>query len=178
MPDHGTSSSCPPLSRALHAALAVLLLTGVHHAYGAYAYGTPWRLHVVVVAGLTAVLLWGVAHLVRRHSAAVVSRVAMVAFCLVDVLVPVAGIGFFEGGYNHALKNALYFCGASAQLMAKLFPPPAYELPGDWLFEVTGIMQLVLGIFAAYRLYRLLRHGSHARACTQAEAACSGAGHR
>ena len=159
------------LSRALHAALAILLLTAVHHAYGAYAYDTPWRLHVVIVAGLTALLLWGAAHVLRRRPAGLARTVALVAFCLVDLLLPVVGIGFFEGGYNHVLKNALYFGGTSPQLMARLFPPPVYELPGDWLFEITGVLQLVLGVVAACRLYRLAQHGWHARAHTRAGSA-------
>jgi len=151
------------LSRALHAALATLLLTSVHHAYGAYAYGTLWRLHVAIVAGLTALVLWGTVHVLRHRSAGLARTIAMTTFCLVDFIVPVAGIGFFEGGYNHLLKNMLYFGGASAQVMTRLFPPPTYELPGDWLFESTGIVQFVVGVVAAYRLYRLVRHGLRAR---------------
>lgn len=46
-----------PLSRAFSAALAILLLTSLHHAYGAYVCHTPWRLHVVLVAALTASVL-------------------------------------------------------------------------------------------------------------------------
>lgn len=171
MHSHGVEPSRILLSRALHAALAVLLLTAVHHAYGAYAYGTPWRLHVVAVAGLAALLLWGAAHVQYRHLAGKAYTVAWLVFCLVDLLLPVAGIGVFEGGYNHALKNALYFGEASTQLMARLFPSPVYELPGDWFFEATGILQLALGMVAAYRLHRLVRHGLHARLRTRAGAA-------
>jgi hypothetical protein len=149
------------LSRALHAAVVVLLLTSVHHAYGAYVYATLWRLHVVIVAGLTALALRGAAHVVRHRPAGLARTIATVAFCLVDLIIPVAGIGFFEGGYNHLLKNALYFGGASPQVMTRLFPPPAYELPGDWFFEGTGILQFVVGAFAAYRLYRFTRDGMH-----------------
>ena len=81
------------------------------------------------------------------------------AFCLVDALIPVLGIGFFEGGYNHVLKNALYFSGASPPLLARLFPPPVYELPNDGLFEATGILQFVVGLVAGYRLYGVIRRG-------------------
>ncbi|TPG05379.1 hypothetical protein EAH75_18235 [Rhodanobacter glycinis] len=170
MPMHsdGMEPSRILLSRALHAALAILLLTAVHHAYGAYAYDTPWRLHVVIVAGVTALLLWGAVHVLRRRPAGVAHTAAWAVFCLLDLLLPVAGIGLFEGGYNHALKNALYFGGASAPLLARLFPPPMYELPGDGFFETTGVLQLVLGVVAACRLYRLVRHGRHARARSRA----------
>ena len=74
----------------------------------------------------------------------------------VVLVVPVALIGLFEGAYNHALKDAVYFAGASSTLMNRLFPPPTYELPDDVFFEATGVMQAVLGSITAWRLYRLV----------------------
>jgi hypothetical protein len=64
-------------------------------------------------------------------------------------------IGFFEGGYNHVLKDALYFGGASRELMQTLFPAPAYELPHSVLFEVTGVAQLMPAVLGARHLYKL-----------------------
>jgi hypothetical protein len=55
-----------------------------------------------------------------------------------------------------ALKDALYFGGSSPETMRRLFPPPAYELPNDVFFEVTGVLQLLLGSVAGHHLYRLL----------------------
>jgi hypothetical protein len=66
-------------------------------------------------------------------------------FTAVVLVIPVAVIGLFEGAYNHALKNALYFAGASSTLMNLLFPPPTYELPNNALFEVSGVMQVGTG---------------------------------
>lgn len=149
----------PPLSRAFRPALAILLLTSLHHAYGACVYHTPWRLHVVLVATLTALALWGAVLVVRNHPAGRTRVMAVTVFCLVDALIPVLGIGYFEGGYNHVLKNALYFAGASPPLMALLFPPPAYELPNDVLFEASGIAQFLVGVVAGRRLYGLVRKG-------------------
>lgn len=40
--------------------------------------------------------------------------------------------------------------------MRRLFPPPAYERPNDVFFEVTGVLQLVLGIVTGHQLYGLL----------------------
>jgi len=54
------------------------------------------------------------------------------------------------------LTDALYFGGTSPETMRRLFPPPAYELPNDVFFEVTGVLQLFLGYVAGLRLYRLL----------------------
>lgn len=38
--------------RTVLGSIAVLLLTTVHHVYGAYIYDTPWRNHVAHVAGV------------------------------------------------------------------------------------------------------------------------------
>ena len=138
-------------------ALAVLVLTGVHHAYGAAIYHTPWRLDVVFISALTAAAILGSLRAFRRRAADLSSRIAFWAFVAVVLAVPVAGIGAFEGGYNHALKNALYFSGASTTVMRRLFPPPAYELPDDVFFEFTGVLQLVLAVVTGRHLLRLVR---------------------
>ena len=69
---------------------------------------------------------------------------------------PFAMIGLYEGGYNHVLKNVLYFGGASPELLAALFPPPAYELPDSALFEVSGIAQLAPAVPGIHQLYKLV----------------------
>ena len=71
------------------------------------------------------------------------------------LLVPVGLIGFFEGGYNHGVKNVLYFGGLPRATLDQLFPPPRYEMPNDLWFEVTGILQFFLGLCAAYYLWKL-----------------------
>ena len=38
-----------------------------------------------------------------------------------------------------------YFAGASPVVMARLFPPPTFEMPNDAFFEITGIHQDVPG---------------------------------
>ena len=139
-------------------ALAALLLTSMHHAYGAYIYDTPWRLHVVLVSGLAAVALIGSLRVLRRRSADVVGEIASWVFAAIVFILPVAGIGVFEGGYNHAVKDALYFSGASLRVMYRLFPPPAYELPNDAFFEITGVQQLAVVVVTGYYLYFLVRN--------------------
>lgn len=164
MDERVADTAARALARAFRPALALLLLTAAHHAYGACVYHTPWRLQVAAVAAATALMLWGALRVIRHRPAGRAAVVAVAAFCLVDAVMPVLGIGVFEGGYNHVLKDALFFAGASPSLMAKLFPPPAYELPNDMLFEVSGILQFVVGLMAGYRLYRLVRHGWRSRA--------------
>ena len=142
--------------RTLFGGLAVLLLTTVHHVYGAYAYDTPWRLHVAHVSAVAAVLLIG-SFVVRRRTTGPLASIALSVFVVVTVLVPMVGIGLFEGGYNHLLKNALYFGGAPIEWVRRLFPAPTYELPNDAFFELTGVFQLVGGVVTGLDLYRFLR---------------------
>ena len=144
------------LSRVTRYALAVLLLTSVHHAYGAFAYNTPWRLHAVFLSAFAAAAIIGSLVVIQRNADETVREIAFWVFTAVVLVVPVALIGLFEGAYNHALKNALYFAGASSTLMNRLFPPPTYELPDDVFFEATGVMQAVLGSITAWLLYRLV----------------------
>jgi hypothetical protein len=144
------------LSRVRRYALAVLILTSVHHVYGAFAYNTPWRLHAVFVSAFAAAAIISSLIVIQRRADETVREIAFWVFTAVVLVVPVTLIGLFEGAYNHALKNALYFAGASSTLMNRLFPPPTYELPNDVFFEVTGVMQAVLGSITAWLLYRLV----------------------
>jgi hypothetical protein len=150
------------LWRVTSCALAVLLLTTIHHVYGAYVYHTPWRLHVTFISGFAATAIVGSLLVLRRHTGAVVRLIAFWVFVGVTLVIPVAAIGLFEGGYNHALKDALYFAGASTSLMTRMFPPPTYELPNDAFFEITGVMQVMPAGATAWFLYRLVRSRSAA----------------
>lgn len=166
--EHGMSanpsiSSQELLSRVTWYALAALLLTTVHHVYGAYAYHTPWRLHVAFVSGFTAALIVGSVVVLQRHTDDLTRQIAFWAFVGVTLVMPVAAIGLFEGAYNHALKDALYFAGASPSLMSRLFPPPAYELPNDAFFEITGVLQVLPASVTGWLLYRLVQSRSSAR---------------
>lgn len=145
------------LRRAYWLALGVLLLTSVHHAYGAYVYGTPWRLHVVFVSVLTAAALAVSLQVHRRRSALAAGRIAFWTFSAIGFVIPVILIGLYEGGYNHVAKDVLYFGGAPRELMRRLFPPPAYELPDNLFFEITGVQQLVLGVVTGDQFSRLVR---------------------
>lgn len=144
-------------SKTMWSALAVLLLTTVHHVYGAYIYNTPWRHHVAIVSTVTAAILFGSLHVLRTRTGGVAGRIAFWVFAVVTIVVPVVAIGIFEGAYSHVLKDALYFTGASRGLMQQLFPPPAYEMPSDAFFEVTGILQLVPAVMAGWYLIGAVR---------------------
>ena len=132
-------------------ATGVLLLTSVHHAYGAYLYDTPWRLRVVPFSILAASGIIGSALALRRWS----GRIAFWALTVLTLVIPIGLIGLFEGAYNHVIKNVVYFAGASS-LLHMLFPPSMYELPNSLFFEMTGVMQLVAAVVTGRRLFRLL----------------------
>jgi hypothetical protein len=139
---------------ALHA-LAVLLITSIHHVYGAIVYHTPWRYHAVHVSVATALVMLGALALVRARAGTMLARVAWWTFVLVTAAVPILMIGGFEGVYNHLVKNVVYFGGAPTEWLTRLFPPPKYEMPNNLFFEVTGILQIVPAVSAAWLLARL-----------------------
>lgn len=142
------------LTTTLLASASVLLLTTVHHVYGAIIYATPWRHHVVFIAIPVLIGLMMLYRIYRTQPRTAPGRVSLWLFMMLVLVVPVATIGLIEGGYNHAVKNLLYFGGASPATLAQLFPPPQYELPNDFWFELTGVFQFPLGLAAAYYLFR------------------------
>ncbi len=144
-------------ARVTWATLAVLLLTSAHHVYGAYLYHTPWRVHVAYVSAATAAVIAASLLIIRSHPHDAAGRIAFWLFASVTIALPIVGIGLFEGAYNHVLKDALYVGGASPALMHRLFPPPAYELPNDALFEISGVLQVLPAAVSGWYLYRLLR---------------------
>jgi protein-S-isoprenylcysteine O-methyltransferase Ste14 len=141
----------------LTASVGAIVLTVIHHLYGATLYDAPFRQHVAF--GIPPVLLvLALAYWVhRRHPLTSLGSVSLWVFMAVTLIVPVGMIGLIEGGYNHLVKNVLYFGGASRTTLGRLFPPPAYEMPNDLWFEVTGILQFFVGLYAGYCLVRLWR---------------------
>src|SRR3546814_13131537 len=81
----------------------VMVVTMIHHAYGAWAYDAPWRRHVVpVAAALIAAMM-----VLARFGNAPSARAALVALV---VIAPLGWIGLFVGIYNHAAK-LLHYAG-------------------------------------------------------------------
>jgi hypothetical protein len=158
MPETTSLSSQQRLSEVTRYAYGILLLTSVHHAYGAYIYATPWRLHVVALSLAAAAAIGVAAGVVRTHQAGVAGTIAFWILCAVTLAFPFGMIGFFEGGYNHVLKDVLYFGGVSRDVMRTLFPAPVYEMPNSVFFELTGVAQMVPAVVGGGRLYGLVRH--------------------
>jgi hypothetical protein len=132
------------------ASLGTLLLTIAHHARGAVLYESPFRLHVVFVAVPVAVAL-GVAY--RGRSSPAAGGVARAAFLALSFFVG-AAIGVYEGGYNHVLANLLYFTGAPPELFERIYPTVS-EVPNDFWFEASGVLQFPPGAYAAWLAFRL-----------------------
>lgn len=145
-----------PYLRAGAAAILTLVLTSVHHAYGAMIYGTPWRLHILHIAVPAAVAIALLLFIGSARRGKPGGRLATWAAVAIILAFPVATIGVFEGGFNHVLKNLIYF-GFGVDSARALFPPPTYEMPNDLVFELTGVAQFPLSILASVFALRLLR---------------------
>lgn len=121
----------------------LMIVTSIHHVYGAVVYNTPWRLHALMVS-IPVLITTLVLYRIVRNKAPHLKSVPYWIFFLVT-LIPSAGlIGVYEGLYNHILKNLLFFGGAGKDLMQQLFPAPTYEMPNNVFFEITGIIQGVI----------------------------------
>jgi hypothetical protein len=153
--------------RAGVAILALLALTGIRHAYGAFVFGTPWRLHIIAIAVPVAIAIVAALHHGAVKSSQPSGRGLTLLAALLILLFPVAAIGIYEGGYNHVVKNLVYFISGEAVARA-LFPPPLYEMPRDIFFETTGMAQLPLSIATAVLTLPLLRGIDGARSCPRA----------
>lgn len=142
------------LISSLVATIGLYVLTSLHHAYGAWLYKTPWRLHVVY-QGLIILLITGVFLFLYewRKKKVFLFLYLVIAGLLFGVL-----IGLYEGFYNHLVKNILYFGGLPASAMRRFYPASMYELPNDWLFEVTGVLQAFVGVAQLYYVIKLFRN--------------------
>lgn len=144
-------------TKALLASAAVLILTAVHHFYGAAIYDTPWRNHIAVIVLPVLAVMIAAYGFHRWRPLTWLGRACMRLFMVLTLVVPIAWIGFFEGGYNHVLKNILFFGGLPQAALERLFPPPRYEMPDDLWFELTGVAQFFIALAAARYVFRLWR---------------------
>ncbi|MCO5163664.1 MAG: hypothetical protein M9939_21260 [Mesorhizobium sp.] len=141
--------------RAGAAALFILVLTSVHHAWGAYVFDTPFRLHIVFVSIPVAALIVGLFYVTATGRPRVATAARWAAIATI-ALFPILAIGFYEGGYNHLVKNLVFFVGGEGATR-EVFSSPMYEMPSDVFFEATGVLQLPAAVYASLQLWRLLR---------------------
>lgn len=145
----------------LRPAVATLVLTSLHHSYGAVIYDTPWRHHATFIGMLASAVLYAAYRVARSGRRGLARNAALGALTAGTGILVVLVFGLFEGAYNHVAKNILYFGGLPEDTMMMLFPPPTYEMPNDFVFELTGVLQVVPAALAAVALVRLVRawHG-------------------
>jgi hypothetical protein len=131
-------------------------MTTIHHFYGAYIYDEPIRLHAAIIAiPVIIVLLATYFGQDRAQDTASTKRLRAI-FIGVTFLFPIAAIGIYEGGYNHVIKDVLFFSGVPTQFLDRMYPS-VYQLPDDFLFEFTGVAQFFTGVACTIFLFRSFR---------------------
>lgn len=149
-----------PLQRTTFFTALLLLLTAVHHVYGAIIYHTHWRLHVLFVAIPVMLLVYLLDRLLRKYPD---SNPLLVCYLFSVLLFPLLIIGLYEGVYNHLVKNIVFLVTGNNSFFRLLFPPPVYELPGDFWFEATGILQALLFYPLLMSISKMIKSAVHYR---------------
>lgn len=143
--------------------IGIMVLTLIHHVYGALIYEEPFRLHVAYFAVPVILVLWATARVWQVRPESLHGKVSLGIFMILTAVVAAGMFGLYEGGYNHLLKNTLFFGGAPQETLTRLFPPPKYEMPNDFLFESTGTLQFFAGVYTVYCGVRFWRTKPAAR---------------
>jgi len=131
------------------------LISSIHHWYGAIVYDTPWRAGVSYWIMGSVFIVYSLLYIYWKNTDNIFGRVAMRAFLFFAVIFQ-TGFIIFECVYSHVLKNIFYFGGVPQSILDKLYPAPAYHLPDNVLFELTGLLQLVgfVAVWFAYRVFK------------------------
>jgi hypothetical protein len=134
--------------------ISTMILTVVHHLYGAVIYAEPFRLHVAIVAVPVIIVLAGSYAGYKKTRSIAFRKIVLGTLLSFSMVFSVFAIGLYEGGYNHVIKNILYFSGTPIELMDRIYPS-VYELPNDFFFEFTGIAQFITGLMCGLHILRL-----------------------
>ncbi|MGE0406368.1 MAG: hypothetical protein AB7O65_08715 [Candidatus Korobacteraceae bacterium] len=128
--------------------MGVLVLTSVHHLYGAWRFATPWRVHVAHIGVTFSAVLIASLILAYTKRGFRIGRFGLWVFLLTTMVVCVLQFGIYEGGYNHLLKIILHWSGLPDSQWRALYPASLYEPPEDFWFELTGVLQLPVALVA------------------------------
>lgn len=131
------------------------LVSSIHHWYGAIAYDTPWRAAVSYWIMGIVIIVYSLLFVYWKNVDNIVGKITIWAF-LFSAVIFQAGFIMFECVYSHVLKNLLFFGGLERTILDQLFPSPAYHLPDNLFFELTGLLQLV-GFTAVWYAYRVFK---------------------
>lgn len=135
--------------------MVVYLITSIHHVYGAWLYETPWRNHIATQGATWLIISYIILLAYVKWN----KKLIMCVFVVFAGFFFVGAIGFYEGAYNHVLKNILYFAGMSEDVLHQMYPPPKYELPNDWLFEISGVLTFFVCLWCLKSMIVLVREG-------------------
>jgi hypothetical protein len=131
----------------------LMLLTSVHHVFGGIIYKTPWRFHVLFLS-LPVIAATILLHVILTNGE---NRIIFWLHWIVTLLTSILLIGFFEGIYNHILKNLFFLSHVPVKIVNKLYPPGIYEQPNNWFFELSGVMQGIIAIPLTVNFIKLTR---------------------
>jgi len=140
--------------------IGIGITTWLHHIYGGFIYDTVYR---IVVPTLTLPILLAATFYLQYNLIKRENQVVKVLFTLIVSIFWIVAIGLIEGGYNHILKNILFFADVSKDRLTVLFPPEfgelrLFEKPNDLIFELTGIVQFFLGLLLIKKLHNFLKN--------------------
>lgn len=121
-------------------------MTFVYHLYGGLRYHSPNRIKLTVVFAAAFALT------ILLYQLGAQQAWALWSYRILVMLGWVLMLGLFEGGYSHLLKVVLWLAKVKPARLEKLFPPEEYVLPNDILFETTGILTFVLGVWVGVQM--------------------------
>ena len=131
------------------------LISGGHYWYGAVIYNRLWRTQVSYWILAFALVAVGVFYVYWKNADNLVGRIALWVL-FPGAVVFQTGFTAFECTNSHVLKGVLYSAGMARYTLEQLFPPAAYRLPDNWLFELTGWLQL-FGFVAVWYAYQVFK---------------------
>ena len=135
---------------------ALMILTSIHHIYGAIIYQTTWRFHTLFIS-VPAIIFIALLSPFLLNRPSLKRSLLFWIYCLIIVLVSIGLIGCYEGIYNHLVKDLLFYSGVDRAILLQLFPPPTYEMPNDFFFEFTGVLQAILAVILIIYFIRLMK---------------------
>ncbi|MBT8148170.1 MAG: hypothetical protein KJN90_15025, partial [Gammaproteobacteria bacterium] len=113
------------------------LVSSGHHIYGAIIYETPWRIGVSLWIPGIACLILSMLYLLWKYPGTLVADLAA-WIVLVGGVIFQSGFTMFECVYSHVLKIILFVVDTPQNILELLYPAPAYHLPDNIVFELTG----------------------------------------
>lgn len=142
-----------PAARLLVAVSAEAAITILHAMHGAKVYDDPGRLHLVAPVLISLALVAAATFVALRHP----GRLSLAGLLLVTVIPFVGVFGLFHGGYGHLLKLVAFHHGMAEERLQSVFGAADYAVPGDPVFELSGLLALPAAAVVVLLLLRLVR---------------------